>query len=390
MVAGAAVPDDRAQRRDQHSPRQQELDEIPRNSDGRSRFRRAFGGHQAADPGRCQRHRGARRGVRGDGPLGPRCPHCQADPGPRGLGQGRRAATRAPRHVRLLRVDHGGLGRPGRAGDDRRPLGRGGHGPQRAAPDALCADRRRPAGHRLRGRHGRAAGGVDRLQGPPRAGPDGRGRLGRRRRHLFLQRPGHQGPDRRRARLPGAGRGLHHLRLDPGPRCPAAGPSLRARGAAPPANRGRPDHGRHGAAARADGRGRQGGDRQHGRRHAAGGHLRQRPDAQPLFPPELQPGDEPADRLPARDPRDEPEDAVLEPRQYPRPRRHPEGRHGVRHPRDHQHGLGADAEVLRPAGGDDRLHLRHRHRPGRLARRDRAGPRGSRDRGRAPARANCS
>ena len=47
----------------------------------------------------------------------------------------------------------------------------------------------------------------------------------------------------------------------------------------------------------ADGRGRQGGDRLDGRRHAARGALGPLPAAQPLLPAELQPGDQPADRL---------------------------------------------------------------------------------------------
>ncbi len=60
----------RAQRRDQHDPRQQELDAEPRDPHGQPRVRRAFGGHQAGDPGGRERHRRARRGVRGDLPLG--------------------------------------------------------------------------------------------------------------------------------------------------------------------------------------------------------------------------------------------------------------------------------------------------------------------------------
>jgi glutamate synthase (NADPH/NADH) large chain len=104
--------------------------------------RRAFGGHQAGDPGGRVRHRRARRRVRGDLPLGPRCADRQADAGARGLGRRATCPSRS-RHVQLSRERDGAVGRPGRAGDDRRPLGRGRRRPQRAAPAALYAAHRR-------------------------------------------------------------------------------------------------------------------------------------------------------------------------------------------------------------------------------------------------------
>ena len=103
----------------------------------------AFGermrGHQAGDPGGRVRHRGAGRGVRGDLPLGPRRADRQADAGARGVGGQGRDAARASPHVQISRQRDGAVGRPRRAGDDRRPLGGRGDGPQRAAP--ACATR---------------------------------------------------------------------------------------------------------------------------------------------------------------------------------------------------------------------------------------------------------
>ena len=75
-------------------------------------------------------------------------------------------------HVCLLQLGDGALGRPGRAGDDRWPLGLRRAGPQRPAADALCRDRRRAADRRVRGGHG--AGG--RNHHPAKRARWGRGR----------------------------------------------------------------------------------------------------------------------------------------------------------------------------------------------------------------------
>ena len=149
MVARPAVPHPRPQWRNQHDPRQQELDEEPRNQDGEPRLRRAFGRHQAGDPGRRQRHGSARRGVRNAMPRGPRCADRKADSGPRSLGHRRGHARRAQGDVQLSRQRDGAVGRPRRARDDRWPLGGRGDGPQRAPPAALYADRRQSARRRL-------------------------------------------------------------------------------------------------------------------------------------------------------------------------------------------------------------------------------------------------
>ena len=58
----------------------------------------------------------------------------------------------------------------------RRPLGGRRHRPQRPAPAALRAHRRRPADRRLRDRHGEARRGPHQPQGPPRPRPDDRRR----------------------------------------------------------------------------------------------------------------------------------------------------------------------------------------------------------------------
>ncbi len=56
---------------------------------------------------------------------------------------------------KYLRQRDGAVGRPRRAGDDRWPLGGGGHGPQRTPPAALYPHLGRPADRRFRERHGR-------------------------------------------------------------------------------------------------------------------------------------------------------------------------------------------------------------------------------------------
>jgi glutamate synthase (NADPH/NADH) large chain len=88
---------------------------------------------------------------------------------------GPRQATELPkawrRHVFLLQLGDGAVGRPRRAGHDRRPLGLRRARPQRAAPDALRGDGRRAddrgirdgdgARGRGRSRKGRAGPGSD-------------------------------------------------------------------------------------------------------------------------------------------------------------------------------------------------------------------------------------
>ncbi|TNN04625.1 Glutamate synthase [NADPH] large chain, partial [Schistosoma japonicum] len=146
----------------------------------RSRSRQ-FGGYQA-----------------GDLPFGPRRADRQADAGARGVAEGPRHAQGACRDVPVSRLRHGAVGRPRRAGDDRWPLGGGGHGPQRAAPAALHADRRRPADRGFGKRHGRGAGSHHHRQGASGAGADDRRRSGR---GQAVRRPRNQGPDRGRTGL---------------------------------------------------------------------------------------------------------------------------------------------------------------------------------------------
>ena len=163
----------------------------------------AFGehsrGHQAGDPGGRVRHRRARRGVRGDLPLGPRRADRQADAGARGLAAERRHAAErtatctsiSPRVMEpwdgpaaLAMTD----GRWAVAGMDRNAL--------RPLRYTLTADGLLIVGSETR--HGRGARSDHHRQGPARAGPDDRGRS---RRGRAARRPRDQGPDRRRGRL---------------------------------------------------------------------------------------------------------------------------------------------------------------------------------------------
>ena len=162
-----------------------------------------------------------------------------------------------------------------------------------------------------------------------------RARAAHRRRHgdgHALPRRRDQGPDGRLAAVQRVGRLDHRPRRRDRQRRGARG--LRGHRAPPAADR-RGIH-RRGAGdrARRDGRGRQGGDRLDGRRHAARGAVDPLPAAQPLLPAELQPGDQPADRQLARAPGDDAEDPVRQPEERAgrgqQPDRDPAAREPVR------------------------------------------------------------
>ena len=119
-------------------------------------------------PAGRQRHRRARRGVRDALPRRPRRADRQADAGARSMGRQPRHAARAPGDVPLSRQRDGAVGRPGRAGDDRRPLGGRGARPRGAASAPLHADRP-VADRRFGSRHG---------PGPDRSGASRRGGSG--------------------------------------------------------------------------------------------------------------------------------------------------------------------------------------------------------------------
>ena len=84
------------------------------------------------------------------------------------------------------------------------------------------------------------------------------------------------------------------------------------------------------------------------------------PAAQPLLPAELQPGDEPADRLAARAPGDEPEDPVRQPEERARPGQLADRDPAAREPVRVERPLRGDGQALRRRRGRDRLHLRAR------------------------------
>ena len=139
LEAGPAVPHARPQWRDQHPARQRQLDEEPRDADGRRRVRRAQRGRQADHPARQLRQRRPRRGLRGPGPRRPPAAAGQDHADPAGLVAPHGDQARAPRPVQLLQLRHGAVGRPGRHRRHRFALGRGRPGPQR--PAARCATR---------------------------------------------------------------------------------------------------------------------------------------------------------------------------------------------------------------------------------------------------------
>ncbi len=377
LAARPAVPHARPQRRDQHAARQPQLDEEPRDPDGLAGVRRLQRGRQADRPGRQLRQRSARRGGRGAGARRALAAAHQDAAEPAGLGQadGDPAGPQGP--VQLLQLRDGAVGRPGRRGRLRRPLGDRRHGPQRPAPDALHAHRGRPAGGRLRDRHGAARRSRDRREGPRRPGRDGRHRPQGRQ---VLSRPRAQGPARRREAVRPLGQAHHASRQSDG-QVPLGARADGARRAQAPAEPLRHlDRGAR-AAARADGAGRQGGARLDGRRHADGGALDALPRPPPLLPPAVQPGHQPADRPAARIPGDEPEDALRQPRQRLRPGAEPDQDPAAREPAPADPRAQGAARPFRPQGRDDRLHVRGRRRPRRLARGAGADPQRGRGRG---------
>ncbi len=293
VVAGAAVPDARPQRRDQHAEGQPQLAAEPRDPHELGLFRRARRGHQADRPAGVVELGGARQRLRGAGPRRADRADGEVDAGARGLVEARdQDAAELAGHVRLFERGDGALGRTGRPRDDRRSLGVRRARPQRPPADALRRDRRRAGDGRVGGRHG-----ADRRPDRGREGCAGAGAAARRRhgRGQALPRRRDQGSDGRLAALRRVG-GLDHRPRGGRGRHRGDG-ALRRRRAPPPADRRRLfDRGARDRARR-DGRGRQGGHRLDGRRHAARGALDQVPAAQPLLPPELQPGDQPADRL---------------------------------------------------------------------------------------------
>ena len=187
LGAGPPLPDDLAQRRDQHPARQHQLDAGPR---GPLRLRPVRAGRRRRSSCRssargCQRHRLPRQRGRAAGQVGLQPAPRDDDADPRGVGKPR---DDVPGQEGLLRLPHlpdGALGRPGVDRLHRRQEHRRGARPQRPAAQPLRRHQGRPGHHGLRGRRARHPARGRRPEGPARAGQDVPGRPG-------------AGPDRRR------------------------------------------------------------------------------------------------------------------------------------------------------------------------------------------------
>ena len=156
LAAGAPVPADRAQRRDQHRQGQPQLDArraramlasdvIPGDLD------RLF---PICTPGASD-SASLRRGARAAAPRRPLAAARRADDDPGGVGEPRRDGPGPARVLRVPLHAHGALGRPGLRHLHRRHADRRGARPQRPAPGALLGDRRRPRRAGQRGRRAR-------------------------------------------------------------------------------------------------------------------------------------------------------------------------------------------------------------------------------------------
>ena len=143
VAAGAPVPADRPQRRDQHRHRQRELDAGARGADQHRRLRL----RQDLDkivPGlhaRRVRHRALRRGARAAAPRRPQPAARRADDDPGGVGAPRVDGPGAPGVLPVPRVADGAVGRPGVDDVHRRHRDRRGAGPQRPSPVAHLGHR---------------------------------------------------------------------------------------------------------------------------------------------------------------------------------------------------------------------------------------------------------
>ncbi len=152
LVARASLPDDRAQRRDQHAARQRQLDARAREHVRVEAVRRR---PEEVHPGR--RHRRQRLGdVRqragAAGPVGPVAAARDDDDDPRAVVEPRVHVAPAQGLLRVPRLPDGAVGRPGVRGVHRRHPHRRHAGPQRPAPVALLRHEGRPGHHGVRGR----------------------------------------------------------------------------------------------------------------------------------------------------------------------------------------------------------------------------------------------
>ena len=268
----------------------------------------------------------------------------------------------------------------GRTGGDLRiwrALGPRGDGPQRTPADALSGDPRRLADRRLGSRNGVGRRGRHRREGPHRPRSDDRRTACQRE---AVPRPRAERRGRRAASVRRLAEACDALRRHPAPRAPRIGVA-QGRSVAALAGVGRLDDGGYGADPASHGRGRQGGDRVHGRRLAARGAVRAVSRAAPFLPPELQSGYQPADRQPAREARDEPDHAAGQSREYPRRGRKPARVPATRLAGAAEQGVRRAVRLSRRERRRDRLHLPARGRRARAGRRALPHPVGGRGRG---------
>ena len=144
LVAGAAVPHARPQRRDQHAEGQPQLDEGHETRMDPTVFGELASRTSSRSSSRAARTRRALDNVfevlvRAGGSL----PMAKSMLVPEAWSNSATHAAGAQDAVRLLQRGDGAVGRSGGAGHDRRPLGVRRHGPQRPAADALRRHRRR-------------------------------------------------------------------------------------------------------------------------------------------------------------------------------------------------------------------------------------------------------
>ena len=296
-----ALPLPGAQRRDQHDPRQPELDERARGDASLPALRRRPAKALSGDAARNVGLRALRQRARVPASRGSRPAAGDADDDSGGLGERPDDVGRSSRLLRVLLVHDGALGRSGVDVLLERRRRRRRARPKRAAAVAVRAAPGRAPGDGVRGRHARDRSGRGRREGAPRAGPDllrgPRGGAHRPRRgaegslHPAPPLPHLGGDASARARRSGRG---------------GSGPQAESRDSTlAPADL-RLHARRHALPARADGREWQGGARLDGRGRGARVPVRQAAAALLLLQAELRPGHESRDRLDPRATRDDP------------------------------------------------------------------------------------
>ena len=149
VAAGAPLPADRAQRRDQHAARQHQLDARARGAAQEPGARRRPQEGAAGDQGRGQRHRHLRQRARAADDGGPVAAARRADDDSRAVERQRPDGRGSEGVLRVPLVADGAVGRPGVDCVHRRHGDWRGARPQRAAAVALLRHQGRPGGDGL-------------------------------------------------------------------------------------------------------------------------------------------------------------------------------------------------------------------------------------------------